>query len=110
MPGTHSPGPACAGYYGLYFTDSSVWNTTLELPPGDYYIVLRDLHSRGGGGGWTESDDVEAGNTPQLVVYSKNCHQYVGSYTFGATCPQHMQGRIVRPRLLQCMQFVSTGT
>jgi hypothetical protein len=59
--------------------DSSVWSGTLELPHGDYYIVLRDL----GGDGWTVDEDVDVSNTPRLILYSEDCNQYVGSYTFG---------------------------
>jgi hypothetical protein len=63
----------------VYFTNKEVWTNTLELPAGDYYIVLRATY----GTGWTTDNDVNAGNTPRLMIYSNDCHQFVGSYTFG---------------------------
>jgi hypothetical protein len=56
-----------------------VWNITLELAAGDYYIELTDQ----GGDGWTCKEDALVRNTPWLIMYSKDCRKYVGSYTFG---------------------------
>jgi hypothetical protein len=53
----------------------------LQLAAGTYYVVLRDM----GGDGWTTDEDEAANKSPQLIIYSNECNQYVGSYTFGTS-------------------------